>query len=127
MSGTGYKKPPVDKQFKPGKSGNPAGRPKGSRNFAADFAEELREQMTLREGGRELTISKQRALVKVLLDKALSGDIRAMALIAQLSTKLDQEPSEESNKSIVVLDEAMLDIIERYIAERAARREEKND
>jgi hypothetical protein len=122
MSGTGYKKPPVDKQFKPGKSGNPAGRPKGARNFAADFAEELREQMTLREGGRELTISKQRALVKVLLDKALSGDIRAMALIAQLSTKLDQEPAEEKTAALVVLDDATLDIIERYIARRATQR-----
>jgi hypothetical protein len=123
MSGTGYKKPPVDKQFKPGKSGNPAGRPKGSRNFAADFAEELREQMTVREGGRELTISKQRALVKVLLEKALTGDIRAMTLIAQLSTKLDQDPADEKNPAVVVLDDATLDIIERYITRRAAKRD----
>ena len=28
----GYKKPPKTKQFKKGKSGNPGGRPKGSKN-----------------------------------------------------------------------------------------------
>ena len=30
----GYKKPPIENQFKEGKSGNPKGRPLGSKNFS---------------------------------------------------------------------------------------------
>ena len=31
----GYRRPPRRAQFRPGQSGNPRGRPKGSRNFAS--------------------------------------------------------------------------------------------
>lgn len=41
----GYKKPPVAKQFQPGQSGNPAGRPKGSKNLKSELAEELQERI----------------------------------------------------------------------------------
>jgi hypothetical protein len=34
---SGYKDPPKDKQFKPGQSGNPRGRPRGSRNKTKEF------------------------------------------------------------------------------------------
>ena len=32
----GYKRPPLHTRFRPGMSGNPRGRQKGVRNFAAD-------------------------------------------------------------------------------------------
>ena len=38
-SAVGYGRPPVNRQFKPGQSGNPRGRPKGSKNFPTMFAE----------------------------------------------------------------------------------------
>ena len=38
----GYKKPPIHTRFKPGVSGNPKGRPKGTKNLATDLAEENR-------------------------------------------------------------------------------------
>ena len=76
-SGVGYGKPPEATRFKPGKSGNPKGRPKGSLNLATDLSAELGEQITVREGGRQHRISKQRALVKSLMAKALQGDVRA--------------------------------------------------
>ena len=37
----GYKKPPKRTQFKPGQSGNPRGRPKGTKNLKTDLAEAL--------------------------------------------------------------------------------------
>src|SRR5262249_42455656 len=71
----GYGKPPKGTQFKKGTSGNPKGRPKGSLNLSTDLAAELSEQITLREGGRSRRVSKQRALIKSLLSKALQGDV----------------------------------------------------
>ena len=72
----GYGKPPKSGQFKPGKSGNSKGRPKGSRKLATDLATELNEQITVREDGRSRRVSKQRALIKSLMAKALQGDVR---------------------------------------------------
>jgi hypothetical protein len=70
----GYRRPPKATRFKPGQSGNPKGRPRGSANLATDLAAELNEQITVREGGQAQRVNKQRALIKSLMAKALQGD-----------------------------------------------------
>ena len=77
----GYKKPPTHSQFKKGKSGNPAGRPKGKINFKTDLAEELAEKIRVREGDKTITVSKQRALVKRLMNGVLQGNPRMTAIL----------------------------------------------
>ena len=100
----GYGKPPKSGQFKCGKSGNPKGRPRGSLKLATDLAAELNEQITVREDGRARRVSKQRALIKSLMAKALQGDVRAnaavLALYARVITDLpeDDESFVEENE-----------------------------
>ena len=55
----GYKKPPCQTQFKPGRSGNAKGRPKGSKNFATVFADELGAPIEVTEHGRRKRITKR--------------------------------------------------------------------
>ena len=91
----GYKKPPKHTQFKPGQSGNPKGRPKGTKNLATDLSEELSEKIVVTEAGQQLYISKQRAMIKSLLAKALKGDTRAASVLLKLL--IDAEQSVNSN------------------------------
>src|SRR5207248_3829073 len=74
----GYKQPPKHLQFQPGQSGNPNGRPKGTRNFKSDLRDELSETISFREGNCEVSISKQRALIKRLVASAIEGDSRSI-------------------------------------------------
>ena len=80
----GYRKPPKATRFQAGQSGNPKGRPKGSSNLASDLSAELGEHITVREGGQARHISKQRALIKSLMAKALQGDVRATTALLAL-------------------------------------------
>ncbi len=92
---TGYGKPPKHTQFKPGQSGNPAGRPKGTKHLKTDLEEELGEMIVVREGGNPKTVSKQRAMVKSLAAKAVHGDPRAAALVIDMMYRLLHEDEAE--------------------------------
>lgn len=96
----GYRKPPKATRFKPGQSGNPKGRPKDSPNLASDLSAELGEQITVREGGEVRRVSKQRALIKSLMAKALQGDVRATAALLALYARVISEPPEDESGSV---------------------------
>jgi Family of unknown function (DUF5681) len=80
----GYKKPPRHTRFRQGRSGNPNGRPKQARNLLTDLHEELQQRITVREGGTERRMTRQRAVVMRLLDKALKGEPGAMGKLFDL-------------------------------------------
>ena len=77
----GYKKPPGHTRFKPGQSGNTMGRPKGAKNFATVFEEELRAPIEVTENGKRKRISKRQAIAKQHINKAVAGDPKAAALV----------------------------------------------
>ena len=87
----GYKKPPVRSQFKKGQSGNPTGRPKGTRNFKTDLKDALAQPVQVTDGGRTRSISTQRAGLERLRLKALTGDQRALDRLIALAERHGEE------------------------------------
>jgi hypothetical protein len=89
-SAVGYGRPPVNRQFKPGQSGNPRGRPKGSKNFPTMFAEAMSRPVTVRDKkGKIRTLSKQELMVEVMVNKAVAGDPKAFAAVVQFAEKFE--------------------------------------
>ena len=89
-SAVGYRRPPVNRQFKPGQSGNPRGKPKGSKNFPTMFAEAMSRPVTVRDKkGKIRTLSKQELMVEVMVNKALAGDPKAFAMVVQFADKFE--------------------------------------
>ena len=95
----GYGKPPRGTQFRKGQSGNPVGRPKGTKNLGTDLLEELQERILVREAGGERQLSKQRALLKSITAKAIKGDTRAANLILTLVLRVLDEDTDDSTET----------------------------
>ena len=87
----GYGKPPKHTQFKPGKSGNPKGRPRGLRNFKTDVTAMLKAPVRITRDGKPLKISTQKAMLLRLAEQGLRGDIRALVQYLQLAQTYNNE------------------------------------
>ncbi len=106
----GYRKPPKHTRFTKGQSGNPKGRPKGTQNLRTDLSEELSELIRVREGDHEITVSKQRALLKTLTARALQGNTRAAQLVLDLVWRvIEREATPEPVAELTPEDQAILD------------------
>jgi hypothetical protein len=73
----GYGRPPKHSHFEPGKSGNPNGRPKGSRSPRSIFHKISNEKIALREGDRALVATKIEGVWRRTFMKALNGNAKA--------------------------------------------------
>ena len=80
----GYGKPPKHAQWPKGKSGNPKGRPKGSRGLRTDLDRELETKLTITVKGEEITGRAQQLMLHMLARRAAHGDIRASRILLDL-------------------------------------------
>jgi hypothetical protein len=113
----GYGKPPVHSRFEPGKSGNPAGRPKGVRNLKTDVVTMLGRPVRIKHEGRLRTGSTQAALLMVLRENALRGDGRAIDRVLDLAARFNADPLEgDVNSALSADDQAILSAFVQRVA-----------
>lgn len=88
----GFRNPPKHTRFVKGQSGNPHGRPKGSQNAATIIDRACRERIRVTTNGKVRHLSKFEAAMLQLLNKAASGDLRAMQqLLGWLTWRMNSE------------------------------------
>lgn len=96
----GYGKPPEETRFKPGQSGNPRGRPKGSRNrrprlneerLKSIILDEAYRDITVRDGQKNITVPMAQAIVRALAVNAAKGQHRSQRLFAEMLAATERE------------------------------------
>ena len=85
---TGYKQPPKASRFRAGNSGNPRGRPRGSRNLKTTLTKLMSKRITVREDGQVRQITRQEAMLLKLYSKAVAGDTKASNQLLTMLMKL---------------------------------------
>ena len=80
----GYQCPPRSTRFRPGVSGNPAGRRKGSTSLASVLQKVALRRITIIEHGQRRSVTMMEAVGQQLFNQAVTGDKAAIRLLGTL-------------------------------------------
>ena len=107
----GYRKPPRSTRFKKGQSGNPRGRPSGSKNLSTLLSEALNEPVTVTENGRRRKVSKREAIIKQLVNQSANGDWRAVKMLLEILRDIEgqTEPAADEPSAFTAADEEVIE------------------
>lgn len=111
--GVGYGRPPVVSRFKPGQSGNPKGRPRGSKNKRPALNEERLKSIIIgeayrsivvNEGTKQVTIPMAQAVMRSIAVNAAKGQSRSQKLFTDLlaeTEKADKALYDEATQAAI--------------------------
>ena len=115
---TGYRKPPKHHNFPPGKSGNPKGRPPGSRGLKTDLKAVLAVTHSVSRNGERIKGTAQRLVLDSLVLRGVLGELKASAILLPLILQvLGVEDRDSDSNRLSPNDQALL---ERLVARRLA-------
>jgi formate dehydrogenase maturation protein FdhE len=103
MTKRGYKNPPVEHQFKKGKSGNPKGRPRKKKqssfdpglDLIASVHRELGKTISVQENGQHRKITKLDAFSAQLVAQSVNGKPSQQKMLLSLLTLHKHEETEQ--------------------------------
>jgi hypothetical protein len=128
----GRGKPPVERQFTKGRSGNPKGRPKKAVAPAAGDQDSLNEVIlaeagrliTLTEGGKPVTLSAAEAVLRALFVNAGKGNAHAQRTYLQLLLNAQAQRDKARSELLLKAYQWKIELEEAYRARVAEGRSE---
>jgi len=118
----GYGKPPKHTRFKPGRSGNPRGRPKAARGLNTIVRDTLMQKVAVRTAsGETKKISRIEAVLQKTLEQAMKGNPRALSQLLKLygDAVPDEKPeavSSPADEDLTAADLAILAELQKVLA-----------
>jgi uncharacterized protein DUF5681 len=95
-----YQRPPRKGQFKSGQSGNPHGRPKGSRNIRTYVQRLLDAPILVKEDGKTRKISRAEAIAIQYVNMAARGDPKGLAAVMSLTREYDSATGDSQSSAL---------------------------
>jgi len=121
----GYGHPPTIRRFKQGQSGNPRGRPRGSKNRKTIVRQIAEEMHTVAEDGQRRRRSTLELMLLALRNRSLEGDVRAFRALRKFLARFEPQDTPSKLGYLVVpgvmTEEEFLKEIEKSNAEANAR------
>src|SRR5262249_8954213 len=114
----GYRRPPIHTRFKPGKSGNPKGCPKSSRNLRTIIQDALTTKIELRQGKGKRSISKLEGIVLRQVESALKGDDKAALAALKMAAQVGLLDARESPIEAAVLSTSEKQMMEELLSSK---------
>lgn len=111
----GFRKPPSGTRFKPGCSGNPRGRPKGSRPIGAVLQNIVQQKIAVTENGKTRKIPVLEVMLRRLANDALRSEPRAMKLMLSLLDRF--QDSAETGIDVNAMMAEDVAILQRYLGD----------
>ena len=115
----GYGRPPKATQFKKGESGNPKGRPKGSRTVGAVLQDILQQRIAVTENGKTRRLPALEVMLRRLANDAMRNEPIALKLMLSLFDRYGESP-----ETGIRLDEVLAEdkaILANFLKERPDR------
>ena len=86
----GYGKPPESTRFKKGRSGNPKGRPKISKNVGKVLEETFYRKIAISENGQRREVTMLEAIFRQVANGAAKGEVRHVDRVLKLLPLLQE-------------------------------------